>query len=118
MTAPELTTHLESYLALRTALGLRLQQEQRLLQSFLDFVQRRGATPPLRAAVAVEWACAPSLQGPRADAARRLSTVRRFLSYVHAHAPDTEVPDHHLVAGARRRALSTYSHRYGHWVER
>jgi len=85
---------------------LRLQQERRLLQSFLDFVQRRGATPPLRAAVAVEWACAPSPQGPRADAARRLSTVRCFLSYEHAHAPDPEVPDHHLVAGARRRAPS------------
>lgn len=104
MTAGELTTHLESYLTLRTALGLRLQQERRLLQSFIDCVQRQGAPSPLRAAVAVEWACAPSPQGPRADAARRLSTVRRFLAYVQAHAPDTEVPDHHLVAGARRRA--------------
>jgi integrase/recombinase XerD len=109
MTAHELTRHLESYLALRTALGLRLQHEQRLLQSFIDCVGRQGSSQPLRAAVAVDWACAPSPQGPRADAARRLSVVRRFLTFVRAHAPETEVPDHHLVAGARRRAPYLFS---------
>lgn len=104
MTKRELSSYLASYLAVRTALGVRLQHEQRLLESFIDSVNRQGVSAPVRAVMAVDWACTPSPQGPRADAARRLSVVRRFLTFVRAHAPETEVPDHHLVAGARRRA--------------
>ncbi|MBM4259635.1 MAG: integrase [Deltaproteobacteria bacterium] len=103
MTEQQLTAHLDTYLRLRTTLGFRVQQEPSLLRAFVQFVTQRAAGEPVRAALAVEWACLPSQRGPRRSPAQRLSMVRRFLTYVRAHAPETEVPDHHLVAGARRR---------------
>jgi len=103
MTEQQLTAHLEVYLQLRAALGFHVQQEPTLLREFVQFVTCRAPGKPVRAALAVEWACLPSHTGPRRNAARRLSMVRRFLTYVRAHALETEVPDHHLVAGARRR---------------
>lgn len=103
MTEQEFTAHLDTYLQLRTTLGFRGQLEPSLLRTFVQFVMGRASGEPVRAALAVEWACLPSHTGPRRSAAQRLSMVRRFLIYVRAHVPETEVPDHHLVAGARRR---------------
>src|SRR5262245_49400627 len=101
MTEHELTAHLDTYLQLRATLGFRGQLEPSLLRAFVQFVTHRAPGQPLRAASAVEWACLSSQAGPRRSAAQRLSMVRRFLIYVRAHVPETEVPDHHLVAGAR-----------------
>ena len=65
MTEQELTAHLETYLQLRAALGFHVQQEPSLLRAFVQFVTRRSPGEPVRAALAVEWACLPSHTGPR-----------------------------------------------------
>ena len=49
--------HLESYLEIRQALGLRVDGQRRRLTDFLEFASHRGSDGPIRADWAVEWAC-------------------------------------------------------------
>ena len=64
MRIAESGSHLEAYLEIRQALGLRIDTQRRLLLDFLDFARRQG-DEPIRAAWAVEWACAgPAARGP------------------------------------------------------
>jgi hypothetical protein len=57
MTAAELNTRLDSYLAIRNALGFRIQAEGTLLHSFVQFLELKGNPHPIRAYLAIEWAC-------------------------------------------------------------
>jgi len=60
MTVVELNAWLDSYLAVRSALGFRLQSERTLLRSFIQFLYSRAELHPIRAQMAVEWACSSS----------------------------------------------------------
>ena len=75
------------YLALRRAIGFTMQREARLLQDFVEHLERRGDDAPV-AQVAVEWASAST----ESQHARRLSIVRGFLTMVRAAEPDVDVP--------------------------
>lgn len=103
MTEHDLTTYVDHYLTLRAALGFRLQVERTLLYAFVRFVGDRCVQTPLRAQLAVEWACAAKNHGRQAAPAQPLSMVRQFLHYLRAYEPTTEVPSHQLIAAARRR---------------
>jgi hypothetical protein len=74
-----LDTQLAAYLSLRAALGFQMRAEKLLLPEFVAFVQAQGLTGPIRAQLALEWACRGSAHRGPGGAARRLSMARRFL---------------------------------------
>jgi integrase/recombinase XerD len=93
---------LDAYISLREALGFQMRAERTLLREFVQFVASHGVGLPIRASLAVEWACAVSERRGPGGAAQRLSMARGFLTYLRATLPDTEVPDSALVASFRR----------------
>jgi len=93
---------LTAYLAIREALGFRRQPTASLLTDFVQYVLTHNLAGPIRAQLAVEWACRGSVSRTGGAHAARLTKVRGFLHFLRASAPDTEVPDHHLLATPRR----------------
>ena len=102
MSLSVLHLQLDAYLSIREALGFQMRAERTLLREFVHFVESHGAGLPIRASLAVEWACAVSERRGPGGAAQRLSMARGFLTYLRATIPDTEVPDSALVASFRR----------------
>jgi integrase/recombinase XerD len=102
MTAAELNARLDSYLAIRNALGFRLQAEGTLLRNFIQFLESKGNPHPIRAHFAIEWACSSCSSRDGSGQAARLSMARKFLSHLRATIPETEVPGQGLVTSARR----------------
>src|SRR5215467_397520 len=102
MNQRNLALHLDAYLSFREALGFQMRVERTLLRDFLRCIEARGADGPIRAQWAVEWACALSARRSPGGAAQRLSMARGFLTYLRTTIPETEVPDHALVASFRR----------------
>ena len=102
MSHRSLHLHLDAYLSVREALGFQMRAERTLLRDFVGFVESQGDGGPIRAQLAVDWACASSTQRGRGGAAQRLSMARRFLAYLRATLPETEVPPSGLVASFRR----------------
>lgn len=92
---------LPQYVALRRALGTKLQEPARTLEHFLDFLEREGAGF-ITSELALRWAMEP--QGvQRATWARRLGMVRRFAAWFSTIDPRTEVPPHRLLSPRRIR---------------
>jgi len=102
MSQSALHLHLDAYLNVREALGFQMRAERTLLRDFVRFIETHTDAGPIRAQVAVQWACASSAQRGRGGAAQRLSMARGFLAYVRSILPETEVPDRSLVAAFRR----------------
>ena len=102
MNAAFLDTQLVAYLSLREALGFQMRAEKILLPDFVAFVKAQEITGPIRAQLALEWACQTSASRGPSGAARRLSMARGFLIYLRASAPDTDVPQPGLVPSPRR----------------
>ena len=83
------------YLALRRAVGFKLERHDQLLASFIAFTEASGCLV-VTTDVALAWASAPKA----ADAwwwTRRLSVVRGFARYLHRINPDHEVPPAGLI---------------------
>ena len=93
---------LDAYLSIREVLGFHMRAERTLLRKFVHFVESHGVGLPIRASLAVAWACAVSERRGPGGAAQRLSMARGFLTFLRATIPDTEVPDSALVASFRR----------------
>jgi integrase/recombinase XerD len=102
MSTDVVETHMVAYLSLREALGFQIRAEKLLLPEFVAFVQAHGNTGPIRAQLALEWACQGAAHRGASGAAQRLSIARGFLTYLQASLPDTEVPDHGLLPRPRR----------------
>lgn len=103
MTVDDLDRHLDAYLAVCEALGLSIGAKAHLLRDFVGHARAAGL--PIRAATAVSWArdAAPPTCGI-AGKAYRLGVARRFLHYLAAVLPGTEVPGPGaLPSPARRR---------------
>jgi integrase len=99
MKPSELRCLVESYLALRDAVGSSLPERKQLLD-FVAFAGIRSNGSPVRADIATEWACSSTKAGA-AGRARRLTIARGFLSYLRAFCPDTEVPSVGLFPRSR-----------------
>ena len=81
---------LTEYLAMRRALGYKLEKTERLLGQFVSFVEDRGEKC-LTTETALAWATLPA----GADASwtsRRLAEVRIFARHLHGIDPATQVP--------------------------
>jgi integrase/recombinase XerD len=92
----------EQYLAVRRALGFKLEREGQLLDDFAGFCARRGE-PAVTAAAALDWATLPQGADPCWWAAR-LTAVRTFARWRAAFDPATEVPPAGLLPQRSRRA--------------
>lgn len=104
----ELRTDLADYLAMRRALGFKLVRSQKLLEQFLDHLDRVGAAA-LTVDLAVAWARQPG--GHACWPAQRLSVVRGFSIYLHGLDPDSPmIPAGLLPARGPRAVPYLYSH--------
>jgi integrase len=95
MTGPSLREALHQYLALRRALGFKLQTTGRLLGQFVDHLDVQGATT-LTVADALAWATLPAGASSTWHAIR-LSMVRGFAAYLHGLDPTVAVPPADLL---------------------
>jgi integrase/recombinase XerD len=102
MNRQALDRHLEAYLCLREALGLRMEAERVLLPKLIDFVIAQGGDGPIRAQLVVDWARAYSPRRGGAGAVNRLSIARQFLRYLHAIEPGIEIPPPGIISRERR----------------
>jgi integrase len=93
---------LADYLAIRRALGAKLERAEKLLAQFVTYLEQHHAeTVTIDHALA--WATAP--RGASAWWwAMRLSAVRPFAAYLHTLDPATQVPPPGLIAHQRHRA--------------
>ncbi len=92
---------LAEYLAVRRALGYRLERAEKLLSQFLDHLEATGAEQ-ITVAGAVEWATLPARSGHWH--AMRLQAARGFARYLHEVDPQVEVPAAELLPDRPHRA--------------
>jgi site-specific recombinase XerD len=92
---------LTEYVAVRRALGAQLREPAVTLGHFVAFVDRQGAAF-ITIDLALRWAMSP-VDVQRATWARRLSHVRRFATWLHAHDPRTQIPPARILTGRSRR---------------
>lgn len=93
---------LADYLALRRALGYRLDRPEKLLTQFLSDLESTGQDV-VTVSGALEWARMPSNGAPNWWG-YRLSVVRGFATYLHALDPAHEVPAADLLPQRPQRA--------------
>jgi integrase/recombinase XerD len=96
---------LGEYLAVRRALGYRLERDGKLLPDFIDFLQRAGAER-ITSDLALRWAMQPATAQP-AWWRSRLTLVRGFARYLHPIDPASEIPPQDLLK-ARRTRITPY----------
>lgn len=92
---------LADYLAVRRALGYKLERAEKLLGQFLDYLQDENAST-VTIEHALSWATAPA-SDPWWHALR-LNAVRPFAVYLHARDPRHEVPPVGLISYGSSRA--------------
>jgi hypothetical protein len=95
--------HVEDYLALRRALGFKLEKPGRLLPDFAGFAEAAGAGT-VTIDLALQWAVLPEGASP-VWAAQRLSVVRGFARYLQAVDPAAQVPPAGLLPARTRRSI-------------
>jgi len=89
------------YLAMRRALGFKLDREEKQLPLFADFIQQRGEQH-LSTEAALAWATLPA--GSATWWSARLRIARGFATYMHAIDPVNEVPAPDLLPCPPHRA--------------
>ena len=92
---------LEDYLRLRRSLGFKLEWDGRMLDQFIAFMERAGATT-VTTELALRWAKLPRDVHPY-HWRKRLGVVRLFARYLATIDPQTEIPSKDLPPAARRR---------------
>jgi integrase/recombinase XerD len=96
-----LRTVLEDYLRLRRSLGFKLEWDGRMLEQFIEFMERAGATT-VTTELALRWAKLPRNVHPY-HWRKRLGVVRLFARYLSTIDPQTEIPSKDLLPATRRR---------------
>jgi integrase len=86
-----------------------VRSEEKLLNDFVRFIGAQAVTGPIRAQMAIDWACTPSPGRGAAGQVNRLKVVRRFLSHLQAAIPETEVPALGMLGNLRRPKPYVYS---------
>jgi integrase len=99
---------MESYLALRRAMGFPMKFQEPRLRDFVAFVETKGTGEGISAQLAVDWACSLS-QGGTSIRSNRLNVARGLLLYLSASMPGIEVPESGLLAGWRRQKPYLFS---------
>lgn len=103
----DLSAAVSDYLAVRRQLGFELKHAGRLLEDFVEFMDRAGARR-VTSELALGWATSVSAHPHRWR--RRLGVIRGFARYLSTIDPQTEVPSPDLLrAGLPRVAPYLYS---------
>jgi integrase/recombinase XerD len=102
---------LADYLALRRALGYRLDRPEKLLDQFLNYLEATHQEV-VTLQNALDWAQLP-VNGASNWWGYRLSTVRGFATYLHALDPAHEVPAAQLLPQRPQRATPYVLRRRG-----
>jgi integrase len=97
-----LRKRLDEYLAVRRAVGFKLERTGRLLTDFIAYLERLGAQA-ITTELALAWASQPP-DGHAAWWAERLGIVRGFAQHLQAIDPRTEIPPTDLLPRRTRRA--------------
>jgi integrase/recombinase XerD len=97
-----LGTAVADYLALRRALGYKLEAHGRLLPQFVEFLEQQQA-PVISTALALAWATQPPASVVWWH--QRLAVVRGFARHLRASDPRHEVPAEDLLPAKFRRAV-------------
>ena len=92
---------LADYLRLRRRLGFEMPQDGRLLEGFVEFLERAGAER-ITTELALTWARLPAGAHPHYWR-QRLSVVRGFARHLATIDPESEVPSKDLLPGHRQR---------------
>lgn len=93
----------EDYLVIRRALGFKLRGHDRLLNDFVDHLERAG-TSTVTIDLAVDWAVTwPGVQPYRWN--QRLSAVRGFARYLQGIDPTVQVPPADLLPYRHHRPI-------------
>ena len=109
MNRPDLLLRVECYVGLRRAIGYTVRYEEKLLKDFVQSLTSQDVSSPIRAQMAIDWACAPAPGRGLAGKTSRLKVVRGFLSHLRAALPETEVPGPGVLAPIRRPSPYLYS---------
>jgi integrase len=96
-----LAGHVADYLALRRALGYKLERAEKLLTQFVNYLEQTGAAT-VTIDNAVAWATLPA--GYTNWWAHRLSVVRCFTAYLVTVDPEAELPPTDVLAWRPHRA--------------
>jgi integrase/recombinase XerD len=99
----ELRQAARDYVAVRRALGSRLQRHPALLENFIAYLEAAGATT-ITTELALSWATLPGDDAHPAYLSNRLCAVRGFARHVQAFDPATEVPPARLLPWPKCRA--------------
>ena len=99
----ELSATIEDYLALRRALGFKMELAGRLLAQFDHHCEQIGVTR-VSIEVALAWATAPAGASP-GWWAQRLGIVRGFAAWAQTQDPGVEVPPADLMPGRAGRVV-------------
>ena len=92
---------LADYLRIRRRLGFEMPQDGRLLEGFVEFLERAGAER-ITTELALMWARTPVHAHPHRWR-QRLSVVRGFARHLATIDPASEVPSKDLLPGHRPR---------------
>jgi integrase len=95
---------LADYLRIRRGLGFKLVSDQRLLESFVGFLEQAGAQH-ITSELALMWARTPDAHPHRWS--QRLGIARVFARYVATLDPESEIPSKDLLP-ARRPRVTPY----------
>jgi integrase/recombinase XerD len=91
----------DTYLAMRRAVGFALDHTAGYLRNFAQFATARGDTHVV-ATTAVDWASCTTSEAQRHN---RLQTIRRFARFISAEDPRHEMPPEGLFCGRRQRPM-------------
>ncbi|MGP3919965.1 tyrosine-type recombinase/integrase [Nonomuraea sp. 10N515B] len=94
---------LEEYLAIRRAMGFKMERHAKLLRQFLEYLAASQATT-VTVDHALAWAALPSSARPRWWA-MRLSMVRGFAAHLHAIDPAHQIPPRGLIPSGHRHVV-------------
>ena len=92
---------LADYLRLRRRLGFEMPQDGRLLEGFVEFLERAGAER-ITTGLALKWARLPVGAHPHRWR-QRLSVARGFARHLATIDPQSEIPSKDLLPGHRPR---------------
>jgi integrase len=91
----------ETYLAVRRAVGFQLKPAESYLRSFARFATARGQTHVVARTV-IDWATTAASEAQRHN---RLMAVLRFARFMHAEDPRHELAPEYLFCGRRQRPI-------------
>jgi integrase len=107
-TGINLEARLSAYLDLRRSLGMKMDGDGRVLESFARFTRELGAIEAITSRMVFDW-LETATPATAHTMSRRLSVVRQFLLFLSAALPETQVPDIRVLAGYKRPTPFVFS---------